>query len=918
MSFDVAARWNYNITNLIISFTIARTSEIDALRFQDKDLDLVGTLEYGQFGLIEVVICRMNGISYVRKSIQKVFAMRTREQCSPQYERDLLLLARKSNTKWAPQLLCAFQTPTHLSLIMDYAEGGTLWDVLESSPDERIKAQNMRWWTPQIVSAVHWCHTQGFVHRDIKPHNFVLTPTAHVLLIDFGSAAPLLPPSPDGSQRIPKRHCLVPCGTCDYISPEILKAHEEALVALEFEDDEDNSRAKQKEDEKDEGYGLETDWWSLGVMLYEMAYGVAPFFTKDIRQTYLKIMDHEKCLRFNRSIDVGSEYQNLLQCLLQRAEIRLGRQNVMEITDHPYFEGTLWGTLHTQEPPDGIHLPQFVYQQQPPSTTNGQTTTANSSSPRPGEDKEEYSQGFAFSAFFQSSGFRASTNTDAPNNQSQLSEPQTSTPPSNRPHPNSAAVASSLISSLTSSRLGAVLNQDSNVASAAFLGFSWGPSMDAFPDEVEQNQPQGDHLDVPTQVDNDQRYPIASLSRGLTPNFKVGDVSNLMATPRPQMRHPSLITPKPLLTPAPGTFSRNTPAPKGLEGLFPFVPDTSGTPQSQPRYPFITPNRPSSATASHHPFFSNGDYEDQFDFNPITNTLPRTSTVRRTIPRRLVSDREAMKQLVDCVGMSARKKVMESGRKPKVLDGYQAGGAGAKRRSSLSKSRSRSGSGSGVEKLGLGPPPPLPALSMGVSTSSSSLLSASGGPVRRTSSGSVLGSTPAGGQQQQKPIPPSALRSSSRSRSNSLTGTVKKELRFLPSLIPVPDYASSSQAKISPLLISSGTPSVSYVSSMSSSTTSILNVGGYGTEGPDVDVVQGDEGDAPTETETDDSSSAPPSPSPRPGSALSTSRRSATPTLTATFSGRLSAVRFGFNLGSTGSMSLSAATFVLIFISNYK
>ena len=59
--------------------------------------------------------------------------------------------------------------------------------------------------------------------RDIKPHNFVLTPVANVLLIDFGSAAPLLP-------------CLVPCGTCDYISPEILLAHENALLALEMND----------------------------------------------------------------------------------------------------------------------------------------------------------------------------------------------------------------------------------------------------------------------------------------------------------------------------------------------------------------------------------------------------------------------------------------------------------------------------------------------------------------------------------------------------------------------------------------------------------------------------------------------------------------------------------------------------------
>ena len=126
----------------------------------------------------------------------------------------------------------------------------------------------------------------------------MLTPTAHILLIDFGSAAPLLPRRDDGSQQIPKCHCLVPCGTCDYISPEILQAHEEALVALEMTDDDQDisasgDRAAGGDGDGDNGYGRETDWWSLGAMLYEMAYGVAPFFANDIRQTYLMIMDHD-------------------------------------------------------------------------------------------------------------------------------------------------------------------------------------------------------------------------------------------------------------------------------------------------------------------------------------------------------------------------------------------------------------------------------------------------------------------------------------------------------------------------------------------------------------------------------------------------------------------------------------------------
>lgn len=114
-----------------------------------------------------------------------------------------------------------------------------------------------------------------------------MTQSGHLLLIDFGSAAPLLAPQSDGSQRVAKHHCLVPVGTCDYISPEILQVHEQVLVALEMSDTQMSLTSG------GEGYGRETDWWSMGAMLYEMAYGVAPFFAKDIRKTYVKITDHQ-------------------------------------------------------------------------------------------------------------------------------------------------------------------------------------------------------------------------------------------------------------------------------------------------------------------------------------------------------------------------------------------------------------------------------------------------------------------------------------------------------------------------------------------------------------------------------------------------------------------------------------------------
>ena len=94
------------------------------------------------------------------------------QQCNPQLERDILLRALHTDSVWAPHLLCAFQSSTHLNLVMDYIEGGTLWDVLESTPLERIREVDLRWWLPQVISAIAWCHSQGFVHRHV--------PTVHI------------------------------------------------------------------------------------------------------------------------------------------------------------------------------------------------------------------------------------------------------------------------------------------------------------------------------------------------------------------------------------------------------------------------------------------------------------------------------------------------------------------------------------------------------------------------------------------------------------------------------------------------------------------------------------------------------------------------------------------------------------------
>ncbi|KAI0825457.1 kinase-like domain-containing protein [Irpex lacteus] len=513
----------------------AKTTEIDKLRFGDKDLRVLGTLEYGQYGVIDIISCKLDNKVYVRKSVEKKFAIRTHDQCSPQFERDILLRSTLTRSHWAPHLLCAFQTETHLHLVMEYAEGGTLWDVLESSPlDGRVSENDLLWWAPQIVSAIDWCHSQGFVHRDVKPHNFVLNAQGHILLIDFGSAAPLLPPNPDGSQTVPKKYCLVPCGTCDYISPEILQCHEEALVALEMADSIDDPPSIGEYEPG--GYGRETDWWSFGAMLYEMVYGVAPFFAKDIRQTYLRIMDHYRSLKFKSAVAVSPDLQDLIRRLLTTAELRLGRRSVNEIRGHSFFQDSDWGDLHTAARPDSLHLPQFTYS----------TPLIAPTDPSELHD-DPSSAAFAFSALFQSS---------------------TSSP------------LFSLLQPTPSHKSNKSILRER--PSSSFIGFSWGPLLDAFPEKLKES-------------------------------------------PEPKF----------MMTPHATKFST------------PLSSKIANGQDTLQRYSFQTPVRPSSTT----PF----------------QTVPRTGTIRRTAQKRPVSDREAMKQLVNCVGMSARKKVLESGRKPRIL-----------------------------------------------------------------------------------------------------------------------------------------------------------------------------------------------------------------------------------------------------------
>ncbi|ORY34761.1 kinase-like domain-containing protein [Naematelia encephala] len=162
-----------------------------------------------------------------------------------------------------------------------------------------------RWWRP----------SNGFTNKDL-----CIDRSANLLLTDFGSAAPLLDDTSATDKRhavgkVPWRYCEQPVGTPDYIAPEVLQIAEEAFIASESSlYPQDDSRA---------GYDVAVDWWSLGVTLFEMAFGCSPFYSATISATYAKIIACPSSLVFPATPSLPNQLLHLITCLLRPRARRL-------------------------------------------------------------------------------------------------------------------------------------------------------------------------------------------------------------------------------------------------------------------------------------------------------------------------------------------------------------------------------------------------------------------------------------------------------------------------------------------------------------------------------------------------------------------------------------------------------------------
>ncbi|KAM6246670.1 citron Rho-interacting kinase isoform 3-T4 [Porphyrio hochstetteri] len=290
-------------------------AELRELQPSVKDFEVKSVVGCGHFADVKVVREKVTGDVYAMKVMSKESLLAQEHVSFFEEERSIL---SQSTSPWIPQLQYAFQDKKNLYLVMEYQPGGDLLSLLNRYEDQ-LDESMVQFYLAELVLAIHSVHQMGYVHRDIKPENVLIDRTGHIKLVDFGSAAKMTVNRTVNAK--------LPVGTPDYMAPEM-------LTGL-------NGDGKAS-------YGPECDWWSLGVIAYEMIYGRSPFAEGTSAKTFNNIMNFQRFLKFPEDVKVSSEFLDLIQSLLCGQKERLDYEG---LCCHPFFSKVDWNNIRNSPPP---------------------------------------------------------------------------------------------------------------------------------------------------------------------------------------------------------------------------------------------------------------------------------------------------------------------------------------------------------------------------------------------------------------------------------------------------------------------------------------------------------------------------------------------------------------------------------------
>jgi serine/threonine protein kinase len=275
--------------------------------FGPEDFQVLRLIGKGTFGQVYQVRKKDTGRIYAMKVLSKKVIVQKKEVAHTVGERNILVRTAMAESPFIVGLKFSFQTQNDLFLVTDYMSGGELFWHLQK--EGRFDEKRAKFYIAELILAIQHLHQNDIVYRDLKPENILLDANGHIALCDFGLSKANLTKN-DTTNTF--------CGTTEYLAPEVLL--DEA------------------------GYTKMVDFWSLGVLVFEMCCGWSPFYAEDTQQMYKNIAFGK--VRFPRDT-LSQEGRNFVKGLLNRnPKHRLGAiDDAEELKRHPFFGDVNWDVL---------------------------------------------------------------------------------------------------------------------------------------------------------------------------------------------------------------------------------------------------------------------------------------------------------------------------------------------------------------------------------------------------------------------------------------------------------------------------------------------------------------------------------------------------------------------------------------------
>ena len=289
-----------------------------------RDYESIAIIGRGAFG--EVHVCR-------EKKTGKIYAIK-------KIKKNILIIKNQIRhvfSPWIVELKASFQEDEYLYLVMEYLPGGDLMNLLIQK--DILTEKEAKFYISELILAIESIHNLDCIHRDIKPDNILIDKNGHIKLSDFGLAKisdklyekedekykNFLPNKNNEKNHKMTHNKNFSCvGTAYYVAPEVLKKS---------------------------GYDKDIDWWSVGIIFFEMLVGYAPFCSKETTEVCYKVLNWKDFLNIPKKVKLSEEAKDLIYKLINNSDDRLGKNGSEEIKRHPFFKDVNWNNIRKSKAP---------------------------------------------------------------------------------------------------------------------------------------------------------------------------------------------------------------------------------------------------------------------------------------------------------------------------------------------------------------------------------------------------------------------------------------------------------------------------------------------------------------------------------------------------------------------------------------